>query len=379
MSDILILTPFFSPNIGGVETHLDDLVSVLKQKSFQTYVLTYQPLMSKVKAPAIQTIGNVEIHRVNWFRHLFYLVEPYPILDFLYLTPRLFIATFFFLLHHRNINIIHAQGINASLIAVLLKPVFKNRVIVSTHALYEFNSDTLFTKITRWVFNHSDKILSLLTSSKNELIKAGIKENIIQPYTYWVDQNIFRPQDKVQSKNKLKWELNTIHILFVGRLIGKKGVIELLESIKLFYSESNVIFHLIGTGDLNELVIQKSKQLKNLNFIGKISNKLLPLYYQAADFLIVPSTHEEGAGRVIMEALSCGTPVIGSNRGGIPEILDPSISELIDVTPQNIKSAIQKSIERLSHNQLTSNHCVSYAQQKFSIKNADTILNTYYE
>jgi hypothetical protein len=96
MNDVLILTPFFSPNIGGVETHLDDLVDILKDKNFKSYVLTYQPLMMDIKAPSVETKGNTEIHRIEWFRKLFYLVEPYPALDFLYLTPRLFIANKFY-------------------------------------------------------------------------------------------------------------------------------------------------------------------------------------------------------------------------------------------------------------------------------------------
>jgi glycosyltransferase involved in cell wall biosynthesis len=374
--EVLILSPFFSPNVGGVETHLDDLVNVIKDKSFKSYVLTYQPLMTDLKAPKKEIKSNLEIHRVEWFRKLFYKFEPYPVLDFLYLTPRLFIATFFFLLRHPQVKVIHAQGINSAFIAVLLKFIFKIKVVVSTHAVYEFNGESLFAKVTRWTFNHADKILSLLEHSKNELVKLGVSENKIEPYTYWVDQKLFSVKEKHLAKKELNWEEQKFYVLFVARLLEKKGVLELLEAAKIL-EHNNIIFHIAGSGPLEEKVKEYSNKFNNIIFHGKLPNQQLPKYFQAADVFIIPSTHEEGAGRVIMEALSCGTPVIGSNRGGIPEILDQSVGELIDVTPQNIADSILKIHKRISDNQITSQSCRQYAEEKFSLKNADLIIKQY--
>ncbi len=377
MSNVLILTPFFSPNIGGVETHLDDLVDVLKDAPFKSSVLTYQPLMLKTVAPAKEIKGNVEIYRVEWIRSLFYKVEPYPVLDFIYLTPRLLWATFFLLLKRPDIKVIHAQGINAAFISVLLKPLFRVRVVISTHAVYEFEGESLFAKITRWTFNHADKILSLLDHSKRELVKLGINQDKIEPYTYWVNQQIFTPQDKTFAKNKLQWDARQFHLLFVGRIFEKKGINELLEAAKILKDNPEIKIHIAGTGPLEEKVREYAQSNYQLDFIGKIDNQNLPQYFQAADVFIIPSTHEEGAGRVIMEALSCGTPVIGSNRGGIPEILDSSVGELIDVTPQNIVEAISSMRERLRQQKITLQSCRSYAENKFSKKNSETIINAY--
>lgn len=375
--EVLILTPFFSPNIGGVETHLDDLVEVLKDQSFKSYVLTYQPLMSDKIAAKKEIIGNTEIHRVEWFRNLFYKLEPYPILDFLYLTPRLFIATLFFLISHPNVKIIHAQGINAAFIAILLKPLFNLKVIISTHAVYEFQGESIFAKVTRWTFNRSDKILSLLEHSKKELIKLGVKQSKIESYTYWIDQETFNIKDKNQAKKILNWDSNKKHILFVARLFEKKGVTPLLQAAVQMQNSQN-IFHIVGTGPMEQQVIYASSKYSNIIFHGKIPNTELPQYFQAADVFIIPSTHEEGAGRVIMEALSCGTPVIGANRGGIPEILDATVGELIDITPENISRAIGTITNRINQNDLTPEICREYAKQKFSIKNAQKIISAYY-
>lgn len=374
---VLILSPFFSPNTGGVETHLDDLVDVLKDKEFQSYVLTYQPLMRNINAPTNETKGNVEIHRIAWFRNLFYKLEPYPILDFLYLTPRLMLSAIWFLFTHRNIKTVHTQGINAAFIGLFLKYLFGIKLIISTHAVYEFHkaqSESLFAKVTRFVFNNSDKIFALLEHSKQELTKLGVDESKIEPYTYWIDLEKFTTADKTLAKQKLNWDQSKLHLLFIGRLIEKKGVKELIAASKISHSSLEII-HLIGSGDLDTYVQQN--QSHNLIYHGRLENSELPQYLQAADLFIIPSTHEEGAGRVIMEALACGTPVIGSNRGGIPEILTQDVGELIDVSPENIVQAIQHMHQRIADEKDLSQRCRSYAQTHFSVQNAQPIVNSY--
>lgn len=96
---ILIVTPFFSPNIGGVETHLDDLVSALDEQGYRVFVQTYSPITTKGTSwKAHERSGNeINITRYAWFgEKLFHKLEKFPIFGFLYLTPYLFIRSFFF-------------------------------------------------------------------------------------------------------------------------------------------------------------------------------------------------------------------------------------------------------------------------------------------
>ncbi len=74
--------------------------------------------------------------------------------------------------------------------------------------------------------------------------------------------------------------------------------------------------------------------------MGKIANVDLPKYYNIADIFCIPSQYEEGYGRVVIEAVACGVPVIGSNKGGIPEALNETVSILVEPTKDNLKSAI---------------------------------------
>ncbi|NQS88963.1 glycosyltransferase family 4 protein, partial [Patescibacteria group bacterium] len=100
----------------------------------------------------------------------------------------------------------------------------------------------------------------------------------------------------------------------------------------------------------------------------------LPLHYNAADAVIMPSQYEEGYGRVILESLSCGTPVIASNRGGIKEVLTDSVGMLIEPTEEEITKALKEiNLKELSKN------CRPYAEEMFSSHNALVIEKAYKE
>src|SRR3990167_5897303 len=130
---VLILSPFFSPNIGGVETYLDDLCEYLIKQNYRIYVVTYQPLTTRCKGLKVEKKGELEIRRITWFGHnWFHKLEPYPLLEFLYLMPYLFIYTFFFLLmSHKKIDVIHAHGITVAFITKFLVKIFKKRAVMS--------------------------------------------------------------------------------------------------------------------------------------------------------------------------------------------------------------------------------------------------------
>jgi hypothetical protein len=88
--NVLQLSAHFSPNVGGVETHLDDLVAGLVKRKYQISVLTYQPLSIDVSAPFYEKNSRLEIIRVPWIKGLFYKLVNQPALEFIYLFPGLF-------------------------------------------------------------------------------------------------------------------------------------------------------------------------------------------------------------------------------------------------------------------------------------------------
>lgn len=332
---ILQLTVHFSPNVGGVETHLDDLVNGLSQEH-QVTVLTYRPLVAKTEYQTIEQRLNVTIFRIPWIPGLFYKVKGF--MQFLYTFPGLFFVTPFVILF-ANPDVVHAHGIVAGFVGVFWGNAFGKRVVVSTHSLYEFPKSGVYRNFVTGIFKRANEVLTLSKQSKKEIQSLGIDENQITVFTYWVDLDKFKMQSaKFKVKEKLGWRKKFV-VFFVGRLVEEKGLLELLDAAKIW--NKNIRLVIAGSGPLETEISSLKFQVSNLVFLGKVDQGKLPEYYNASDLVIVPSTHEEGFGRVVIESLACGTPVIGSNRGAIPEAMDETVGTLIDVTPENITKAVE--------------------------------------
>ncbi|MDY6893963.1 MAG: glycosyltransferase family 4 protein [Thermotogota bacterium] len=363
--NILLITPFFRPNIGGVESALDTFCDVLS-KDRKIFVVTYSPLTTKVKKYKLyEQNDNLYIYRIPWLGfNIFPKVENKQILAFLYLTPILFIGSFIFtLIRYRDIGIIDCRGLNCAFIGFLLKKIFNKKTVVTLHSIYGFET-SLFTKIVAAILKSFNLVLTTTSPSFNEVKKLGVSQ--CQKYSYWVDEKIFSPTTKEKAKEKIKIA-NRFTILFVGRLLVKKGVLDLIEAVERIKTPINLI--IVGTGDLKEEIIIKTKKNNQIKFMGGILNSELPIYYSAADLTIIPSNYEELFGRVIIESLACGTPVIGTNVGGISEVLSPEVGLLIDPGSHNIYTAIIKLRDDKTLLEEMTQKSRKYIMENFSKKN----------
>lgn len=373
---VLILTTPFRPNVGGVETHLDDLIFEAAKLGLKFDVLTYQPLITKASGQTIEKNDDYTVYRIPWLRfNLFLKLEKYPLMEFIYLFPALFIGgVLYFLLKKDNVNIIHAQGLIAGAVGVFMGIIFKKDVIISTHSIYHFPKQGLYRNFIKFLCNHSKQVLTLSNQSRREVLELGIKPTQVSTFTYWVNQEIFKPSSKILARKRLKLPRQKFLVLFVGRLVEVKGINELLEAATQL---PTIRFMVVGDGPLASKVQEFSQSYPNITFLGKVDNQNLPLYYSGADVLIVPSTHEEGFGRVILEALSCGLPVIGADRGGIKEILTPEIGLLIKISPANIKNNLKMVLKNRRQLVKMRQNTINYAKKMFSSQNVLEITKFY--
>ncbi len=375
---ILILTPFFSPNIGGVETHLNDLVSALDKKGYRVFVQTYSPITTKNTVWKTRELdGNcIQITRYRWFgENLFHKLENYPILDFFYLTPYLLIRSFFFMLSNaRNIDVIHAQGLNAGIVGTILKIIFQKRFLISLHAIYNnIDVNSLTSLMARTIINQADVTLGMSKAVNDQFKQTGIKHRGIEEYRYWVDLNLFKPSNLKESRNKVGID-DRFTVLFVGRLIPIKGIKLLVEIAREL---EQVQFVFIGGGPLESFLKNVSDQSSNIKFLGQVQNAHLPNYYNSADIFCIPSQYEEGLGRVVMESVACGTPVVGSNRGGISEALNETVSILVKPTHNNLKNTIKMLYVDKEKLKILKNGCRDYATMNYSEQNLNLITKHY--
>ncbi|MFK5951349.1 MAG: glycosyltransferase [Methylococcales bacterium] len=126
------------------------------------------------------------------------------------------------------------------------------------------------------------------------------------------------------------------YALYFGRIISEKGVDRIIEAAK----KTSIPIKIIGDGpDLHRLQQEVSKHgLSHVDFLGAMWGEELNQILYGARFVIVPSLWHENFPYVIFQAFSAGKPVIGSQRGGIPELVSEERGLLFD--PDNVKELV---------------------------------------
>lgn len=133
------------------------------------------------------------------------------------------------------------------------------------------------------------------------------------------------PADPLEVRRRLKLPRSKVILVAVRNLVPRMGLDNLVRAMGLLGEEARDLLLLIGgEGPLHpnlERLIRDQGLTGQVRLIGFVSEEELPAYYQAADLVLMPTQELEGFGLVTVEALACGTPVLGTPVGAIPEIL----------------------------------------------------------
>jgi glycosyltransferase involved in cell wall biosynthesis len=135
-----------------------------------------------------------------------------------------------------------------------------------------------------------------------------------------------------EARRTLGWPEDRPTVVTVRRLVRAKGLENLIEAAKLVRLRiPEVLVVIAGTGPLEQELkrcVNEAGLEYNVRFVGFVREDALPSVYRAADLFVVPTITLEGFGLVVVEALACGTPVIVTPIGGLPEVvadLDPGL------------------------------------------------------
>lgn len=143
---------------------------------------------------------------------------------------------------------------------------------------------------------------------------------------FGVDEQKFYPKDVSGLRNKVK--LDGFVIGFVGRLVAEKGIDTLLQAVSKLKGNFTLLILTSMKSPPNITKAIKIPELKDcVRIIDSVPHEEFPGYMNLFDVLILPSettkTWKEQFGRVMIEAMACGVPVIGSSSGAIPEVIGP--------------------------------------------------------
>lgn len=183
--------------------------------------------------------------------------------------------------------------------------------------------------LARWMRVGVDFYIVGNLDAKSLLVESGVPPDLIAIFPpVGVEANYFipaSPSDRIKLRKDLGLASNEFVVGYVGRFVEDKGIADLLKAFWLFQehaktTRTRLLF--AGDGPLKQELVALQPDVLVASPGG--SGEVLP-YYQIIDVLVLPSRTmphwKEQFGRVLIEAMACGVPVIGSSSGAIPEVI----------------------------------------------------------
>lgn len=216
-------------------------------------------------------------------------------------------------------------------IGVLLKCLTRARVSISVHGLDITYSNTLYQRLIPFCVAHLDKTICVSRSTRDECVQRGISR-----HKCTVISNGIKPDELYLPKPAYDLRLELVKLLdvplqdkivlaTVGRLVKRKGIVWFVDRVmpKL---DASYIYIIAGDGPEYQVISRKVKDRDLQNRVlmpGRVSNKIRRLIFNAADVFVMPnitvSEDVEGFGIVVIEAGSCGLPVVASKIQGLKD------------------------------------------------------------
>lgn len=327
------LFPYFNDTQGG--SFITNRLMIFKSLNidFNVYAIIpddtyFVKLLKKYSGKKIfdNTKNNFELNGINYnyikiHRNLLNVIKERTIREKIFLQYSNHILKILYdQIKNQNYNLIIAHGMYerpAGLIAKIFSEKLNIPYIVNCQGSDINYKMQLSPELYIDVFENAAKVVFVSNAILDKAKDYGYSGNnaIVSPNG--VDLDNF----KLLDKNKIKIELGLKNkvVGFVGNLLPVKRADKLPEIFYEINKQKEVDFLVVGDGPLKKEIEQRCKE-KNLNvlFTGKIPHDEIPKYMNAMDVMILPSRNE-GFGAVVIEAQSCGVPVVGSDNGGIPE------------------------------------------------------------
>jgi glycogen(starch) synthase len=227
--------------------------------------------------------------------------------------------------------------------------------------------------IERAVYARGRRVIVLSQAFGRELVERyRVPEERVRLVPGGIDCERFNDQlTRQEARERMGWPLDRPIVLSVRRQKRRMGLENLIDAARqVSRLVPDVLILLGGTGPIADELrarIDEHGLEKNVRLLGRVNDADLPTAYRAADVSIVPSQALEGFGLITLESLACGTPVLVTPVGGLPEVLRPFAPEcvLADSNADVIGDALGNFL--LGKQMLPSSEaCRNYAKGNFS-------------
>lgn len=344
MKKIVIFTGYYLPHTGGVENYTYHIAKEFVNQGNKVYIVTAK---YDNNLPKTEEIDGITIYRLP--THSLF-VNRHPILKF----------------NKEQKEVIKELELEKIDFAIL-QTRFWLTTIVGGRFAKKNNIQRILIEHGTSHFTVHNKILDFIGTIYEHILTGYVKTLVTNYYGVSKQCNKWLEHFKMKAKGvlynsidikeyelyknqtyPLQVEKNTIKILFVGRMIKDKGILELIQSYKNLKQKCEISLILAGDGPLFDKL---KKENPDIIFTGNLKHDEVMSLYNSVDIFINPS-YSEGLPTTVLEAGLMKCPVVATNVGGTGEIIeDKKEGILCNPTTQSIQEALEEMIENKNRKQ----------------------------
>ncbi len=278
---ILMFAPYCYPVPGGQESHVHELARVLEKNGVEVDIISrYKFSKSRIST-------------------LFFYIRS------------------FFRVFGKNFDIVHGHDIHAGFVLMVYKLFSRRKSILTVHSSIFLETYKKYP----WLYRKMFKNQALLFTTSMEIKKAC--EEVTERPVHFISNGVDTERFRLEKNNFLRKKFSIPEkcriIITTRRLDRKNNVITLAKAFDIITKKrSDMYLVIVGDGEQRGEI----EKLKNDRIIitGFVDNKEIPKYLNSADIFAIPSLYEANSISCL-EAMACGLPVLGTNIGGLPELI----------------------------------------------------------
>jgi glycosyltransferase involved in cell wall biosynthesis len=334
MPRVAMIIQRYLPHVGGAERQLQQLVPRLRSLGYEVHILT----RLEKDLSRFEMIDGVPVHRLT-------SLGPKP------LAAATFTVSALWQLVRLRPDLVHAHEIlTPASIAVLYKRITRHPVVVkllrggSRGDIHKLKRRPFWKSYFRNLKRHVDAFITISHEIDDELSAMGVSDGQRVFIPNGVDVSRCMPVSE-DRKKKLRAELSLpLHatlVVYAGRLVPEKRVDHLLQiwhEVRNTYHDA----HLLIMGQGEEEPRLREMSVDGAQFTGQVEDAVP--YLQAADLFALPSS-TEGLSNSMLEAMSCGLPVLATTVGGAPDVIEHKVNGYL-IPPDDV-DALQRGVETL--------------------------------
>ncbi|KHJ47456.1 glycosyltransferase, group 1 family protein [Trichuris suis] len=336
-----LVSDYFCPNTGGVESHIYHLASCLMKLGHKVIVVTH-------------TYG--ERRGVVFLRNgikVYYL-------PFLVFHEQCSLPTFFvtlpaarFILIREKVNLVHGHSSLSTMAQefMLHARMLGIHTVFTDHSLFGFSDLASISgnKMLQFSLVNCDLVICVShTSKENTVLRAKLPANRVYVIPNALNPDYFKPAPVKPNSSR-------ITIIVAGRMVYRKGVDLLASVLPMVCSRYDCVDFIIAGDGPKRILLEETRERhslqERLRLIGNVPHNRMGQVLACGQIFLNTSLTEAFC-TTILEAASCGLHVVSTNVGGIPEVLPSDLITLAEPSVQGIVDALDSAIERYWANSL---------------------------